>query len=85
MKQIKVLEKNMTMLTRDILALGKMIERYATCKSESLVESSEHMLIARRAMIEKRNQLIRKHHELVFEKDKDDCLQDYREVLAQKT
>ena len=80
MTHIKKLEKNMSMLTSDILVMTKMIERYATCKSESLVESSEHMLIARRAMIEKRNQLIKKHHELVFEED--DCLQDYREVLA---
>lgn len=82
MKQIKVLEKNMTMLTRDILALGKMIERYATCRSQSLVDASENLLATREALIEKRNQVIAKHKALLFEQD--DCLQDYREVLDYK-
>jgi len=81
MTEIKKLDKNISMLTSDILAITKMIERYATCHSQSLVDASEHLFATRQAMIDKRNQLIKKHHDLMFEKE-DDCLQDYREVLA---
>ena len=81
LEKIKKLERNIQILTRDILDIDKMIERYATCKSKKLEDAAEHLFAFRQIVIDKQTQLNQQYVDLMFEKE-DDCLQDYCEVLA---
>ena len=81
MTQIKKLERNIQILTRDILDIDKMIERYATCKSKKLEDATEHLFAFRQIVIDKQTQLNQQYVDLMFEKEKDNYnLADYREI-----
>ncbi len=80
-EKIRKLERNLDILSRDILDIDKIIERYATCKSKKLEDAAEHLFAFRQEVLEKKRDLSQQLCDLTFEQE-DDCLQDYREVLA---